>query len=85
MVVNNALEVVDVVQKYVDQHQPPDYRLRVLGSEATRREEDWWYVVVTPDRAGVRSHEYAERLSDIEEAIWEKEELHVLLVPTLAV
>lgn len=76
---------MEVIRRYVDRHQPPNYRLIVKDDpQNARQEEDWWYVVVCPDPSRVRSHEYAERLSDIEEEIWDKEKMHVLLIPTLA-
>lgn len=85
MVTNDAGSIMEVVQRHVDRNQPSDYRLVVADDPAlTRQEEDWWYVVVRPDRSGVRSHEYAERLSIIEEEILAEEKVHVLLIPTLA-
>lgn len=82
---DSASQAIEGVQKYVNLHQPEAYRLVVnTNPDLIRSEEGWWYVVVQPDRGGVRAHEYAERLSDIEDMIFEKENVHVLLVPTLA-
>jgi hypothetical protein len=61
-------EVAQLVQSFLDRNQPEDYRLRV-DVAGVRREDDWWYVLVKPDREDVRSHDYAERLSDAEEQI----------------
>lgn len=83
--VENRFGVVELVKKYVAKHQPIHFKLVVSEDpQTTRQEENWWYVVVLPIPANVRSHEYAEQLSDIEEEIREKENLNVLLVPTLA-
>ncbi len=76
-------EIARLVTDYVQQNQPGDYRLTV-DPDAVQQEEDWWYVVVRPDRPGVRAHEYAERLTRIEDQIWDQKELHVVLVPSLA-
>lgn len=82
---NSPSQAIEKVQEYVNKHQPDTFRLVVnTNPDLIRNDEDWWYVVVQPDRDGVRAHEYAERLSDIEEIIFEKENVHVLLVPTLA-
>lgn len=77
-------QAIEKVQYYVERNQPPEYRLVVNTDPALiRNEEGWWYIIVRPNREGVRAHEYSERLSDIEDEILEKERVHVLLIPTL--
>jgi hypothetical protein len=74
--------IVNVVRKYLQPHQPDDYRLDVVES-AIGREDEWYYVVVEPDRDGVRSNDYASRLVEAELDLQEKEKLNILLVPAL--
>jgi hypothetical protein len=75
-------EVVTLAEKYLAPHQPANYRLKVLR-DGVRRDDDWWYVVVQPDRDDVYSYEYYGRLAEAELDLEEAEHLHVLLVPTL--
>jgi len=47
-------------------------------------EGDWLYLVVFPDREGVRAHVYAEALTEVEDEMREAGmDRHVLLVPAL--
>lgn len=81
---NNPTQAIERVRDHVNRNQPNDHRLVVNDDpSAIRHEEGWWYLVVRPDRNGVRAHEYSECLSDIEEELWNEEQVHVLLVPML--
>jgi len=75
-------QLAALVEKYLEPHQPPDYRLKVLR-EGMRRDDDWWYVVVQPDKENVRSYDYYGRLTEAELDLQEAEHLSVLLVPVL--
>jgi hypothetical protein len=79
---NDARAVVEMVKAHVDRHQPAAFRLTVL-TEGARQDEGWWYIVVRPDRSGVRSYDYSEALSLVEEEIRDEENVNVLLVPSL--
>ena len=54
----SAKEIVSLVQRYLKPHQSKDYRLNVVP-DGVRQEEDWWYVVVQPDKNDVRAYDYA--------------------------
>ena len=75
-------EIVQLVQTFLDRHQPEAYRLDV-DALGVKREDDWWYVTVVPSRTGVRSYDYAQRLTEVEERIRDERDLKVLLIPTL--
>lgn len=75
-------ELLERVSRVLDQNQPPSYRLEVVPSNV-RREDDWWYVTVVPNRGGVQSHDYAERLTAVEETLNHELGLNILLIPTL--
>jgi hypothetical protein len=75
-------DVIALVEKYLKPHQPADYKLKV-SPEGIRRDDDWWYVVVQPDREDVRSYDYYGRLTEAELDLQEKEHVNVLLVPVL--
>lgn len=76
--------IVDLVQKYLEPHQPKDksYQLKVIR-EGVQQEDEWLYVVVEPSREDVRSYDYNARLVEAEQELQEKENVKVLLVPTL--
>lgn len=74
--------IVEIVSKYLEPHQPKNYRLNVRP-QGMRQDGDYWYVVVQPDKEDVRSYDYYGRLADAENDIEENEQLKILLVPVL--
>lgn len=74
--------VINLARRYLEPHQPADYRLEVVP-EAVRQEEDWFYVVVEPTRDDIRSYDLSSRLADAEIDLQEKESIKILLVPVL--
>ncbi len=81
---HDTAEIVEIVKSYLASAPPRDYRLQVFDKDV-RQEDDWWYVTVVPDRPGVKSHEFAEHLAVIEEMLRDKEQIKVLLVPSIVV
>lgn len=77
----SAQQIADLVRAELSRLAPQPYRLSVVV-DGIRQEDDWWYVPVTPDRGGVRAHEYAELLTGAENALCEREGVKVLLIPT---
>ena len=73
--------VIDVVRRYLEPHQPADYRLNIM-EEGIRHRQDWWEVVVQPDK-DVYSYDYYGRLAEAEGDIEEHEDLKILLLPIL--
>jgi len=82
MIAKENKNINDMVEKYLKPHQPQEYKL-VIVPEATRKDDDWWYVVVQPSRDGVRSYDYASRLAEAEADIQDTEHKNVLLVAAL--
>lgn len=76
-------QVINMVRDYIRAVPHDDYGL-LVDERAVWQEDDWWHVVVKPDRPRVRIYDYAERLTTIEEQIQEKYDIKVLLVPALA-
>lgn len=74
--------VVDTVRRYLEPHQPTNYRLNVI-EQGIRHRDNWWEVVVQPDREDIRSYDYYGRLAEAEDDIEEHEDLKILLVPVL--
>lgn len=77
-------EAIHLVEQHLAAHQPADYRLKVLA-DATRRDDDWWYVAVQADREGVRNYAYYDVLAQVEREIEdEHEDVNIVLVPVAA-
>lgn len=74
--------VLDLVTRYAHSEPKAGFDL-VVHEEGARQEDDWWYVVVKPDRPGVRSYDYSDTLTRIEEKLREQEHVNVLLIPSI--
>ena len=77
-----AEQVVALARRYLERHQPAAYRL-IVKEQGVKRDEDWWYVLVQPDREDVRSYDYYGRLAEAEIDLKDAEHVNVLLVPVL--
>ena len=75
-------EVFELVREYLRPHQPRDYQLEVI-EEGSRKDDDWWYVLVRPNREDVRPYDYYSRLAEAEVTLRDEKGLNVLLVPVL--
>ncbi len=75
-------ETLNIVEEYVNRHQPEAFRLNVSRLGA-RHDGDWWYVVVAPDPEDIRLREYRDLMEEVEEEIEAEKQIKVLLVPTL--
>jgi hypothetical protein len=76
-------DLMALVERYLEPHQPADYRLDVARREGVRRSGNWHYLVVRPSQSDVRLHDYSTRLGAAEDDIEANEDLKVLLVPIL--
>ena len=74
--------IIGIVKRYLEPHQPSNYRLNVMEN-GIRHRHDWWEVVVQPDKEGVYSYDYYGRLAEAEGDIEDHEDLKILLVPVL--
>jgi hypothetical protein len=75
-------DVVAMARKYLEPHQPRDYKLQVIEDEV-KKDDDWWYVLVQPDREDIPSYDYYGRLAEAEISLKDAENVNVLLVPVL--
>ncbi len=74
--------IIDTVRRYLEPHQPSGYRLNVM-EQGIRHRDDWWEVVVQPDKEDAHSYDYYGRLAEAEGDIEDHEDLKILLVPVL--
>ena len=77
----NEDEVLNIVEQYVNRHQPSAYHLDV-SRQGVRHDGDWWYIVVKPSQADIRAREYSDIMEQVEDQIKSQRGLRVLLVPT---
>lgn len=74
--------VQELLDTYVLQKGLP-FALKVSSEYVWQ--EDWLYLIVTPDKEGVRAYDYAKALTDVENKLRREEHVEgVLLVPALA-
>ena len=77
-----AADIRQLVERYLERHQPEDWRLEVQPDQI-RQDGDWWEVVVHPSRREVYSYEYYGRLAEAEGDLADAEGINVMLVPLL--
>lgn len=75
-------QIIALANKYLEPHQPEDYRLVVIA-DGVKKDGDWWYVLVQPSREDIRSYDYYGRLAEAEIRLKDEENVNVLLVPVL--
>ena len=81
MTVATEEQVIEAVRKHIKDHHPGGAILEVL-TKGVRHEQDWWYVMIRPDKQPPKRYEYYEALAEAEVQLLE-EDLTVLLVPVL--
>ena len=74
--------IFDTVKRYLEPYQPTDYRLNVSETGIRHSSDDWWEVVVQPDKDMI-SYDYFGRLAEAENDIENHENLKILLLPSL--
>lgn len=75
-------KVLDLIESYLERHQPKGYHLNV-SRDGVRQDGNWWFVVVQPDRDDVNARDYSVIMSQTEDELEDREHLKVLLVPSL--
>ena len=75
-------KISEIVQKYLEPHQPQDYRLNVVPN-GIKKNDDYYYVVVRPSRDDIRSYDFYAALAEAEIDLVDKENLNILLVPAM--
>ncbi len=72
--------IVKKIEQQLAQADARGIHLKVSGSKL---DDDWLYVVVVPNQAGVRASDHAELMSQIERKLRADGDERVLLVPAL--
>ena len=82
-------DVIDLVRKYVERHQPNDYRLIVpddgirFVSDGVTDPSECFIVAVIPEGRASSAIEYVDRLMRIERDITANEEVRVSVLPAM--
>jgi hypothetical protein len=75
---SEKVRIKERVETYLQPRQPDNFRLNIVG---VKRDGEYVYVVVQPDRDDIRSYDYYNVLAEVENDLEENEHLNVLLVP----
>jgi hypothetical protein len=75
-------QMADLAQRYLDRHQPKEYRIEV-NPEAVALRGDTWFIVAEPDRVKAPGYDYINRMTEAAMELEEKEKVHVFLVPVI--
>ena len=73
-------EILKLAQGALERYQPRDYRVEATD---VLEDGDWFYVVVQPNKEGIRNYDYFDILARAEEEIQTNQQRNVLLVPTV--
>jgi hypothetical protein len=77
----NLKEVLRQVDERLAKEHPHGYRLKTVAS-GSRQDDDWWYILVRPDKKNVNAFDYASCLAKVEQDLADtNRHLKVLLVP----
>jgi hypothetical protein len=72
--------VGDMVEKYLEKHQPSEYRILIERSGIHEDEDGWWEVPIKPSKDGVPSYDWIGRSAEAAGEIDEAEGVHVLFM-----
>jgi len=75
-------QIITLVQKTLDRHQPDDYGMAV-ARDGVVRSGDTWYVVVEPSREDVRSYDFSARLAEAAAELWDVKGVKIQLTTVL--
>ncbi|MGC9259691.1 MAG: hypothetical protein ACP5I8_06370 [Phycisphaerae bacterium] len=74
-------EVLRQVDERLAREHPQGYKLKTVAS-GSRQDDDWWYILVRPDRKNVDAFDYASCLAKVEQELADTNpRLKVLLIP----
>ena len=71
-------EVAGLIERYLEKHQPGDYRILVDRAGIKEDEEGWWEVPIRPSREDVPSYDWIGRSAEAAAEMDEVEGVHVL-------
>ena len=75
----SAKAVAQLAKRYLDPHQPKDYKL-VVEDKAELQPDGTWYVFVHPSREDVRMYEFNSRVVEANAEMEDAEGIKVLML-----
>ena len=83
MTVDDVKSILQLVQERLAARAKQSGISLSVSPEASRQEDDWLYVVVSPVENGIRAYDYVSTLGEIERELRSQGYSHVLLVPAI--
>lgn len=77
---NPTHRIEDEVQRLLDDSSLGKTHRLLVVREATREEDDWLYIVVAPERPGIRALEFVDVLGDVEQQVRQSQHRNEILV-----
>ncbi len=76
----SARKVAELVEKYLEAHQPKGYRI-VIDRDGIREDSDgWWEIPIRPSKEDAPSYDWIGRSAEAAVELDEAEGVHVLFV-----
>jgi hypothetical protein len=72
--------VGDLAEKYLEKHQPAEYRILIDRTGIQEDEDGWWEVPIRPSKEGVPSYDWIGRSAEAAGDMDEAEGVHVLFM-----
>jgi hypothetical protein len=76
----SASEVADLAQRYLDKHQPSDYKILIVREGIRVDDQGWWEIPVKPSKENVPSYDWINRTAVAAVDMDEAEGVHVLFM-----
>jgi hypothetical protein len=76
----SASEVADLAQRYLDKHQPPDYKILIEREGIRVDDQGWWEIPVKPSKQDAPSYDWMHRTAVAAVDMDEAEGVHVLFM-----
>jgi hypothetical protein len=73
-------DVVGLAERYLEKHQPTDYRILIDRIGVKEDEQGWWEVPIRPSKEDVPSYDWIGRSAEAAADMDEAEGLHVLFM-----
>jgi hypothetical protein len=77
---HTPVEVAKMVERYLEKHQPAEYRILIDATGVKEDEDGWWEVPIRPSKENVPSYDWIGRSAEAAGDIDEAEGVHVLFV-----
>jgi hypothetical protein len=74
----SAKKVADLAEKYLEPHQPRNYRIVIERDEVREDEDGWWEIPIRPSKQNAPTYDWIGRSAEAAVDLDEAEGVHVL-------